>query len=1122
MNSKYVNYSIQQVKEISVDEIKNASFSDLGTLSKAQVAALTESQIEAFFDRRLILPFTDKTGATYLILDSNKNGLSENGLFDTGLGQNFLAGLLNNGNPVVVTNVNPGVDDARSVIFGTTQLVLPTFAELKSLFANNGISGSPGGTLSNGWTFGSLQIADMGSGGTHQYLDQPFFTSAWNSWSEDHPFFVVFRKISLTPSYAITAGQSVVNEGSTASFNLLTKNIASGTKLNYSLSGVTASDITSGSLTGTVTVDANGAATITVPVASDRLTEGKETMTVSVQGVSASTVIQDTSTQPVVNPETGNYYELVVRKDGVSWEQAKNIASGMYFNGVQGYLATITSANEDSVAFSVVAAQEDKSLYTALGGTDEGSEGNWRWATGPENGTKISYSNWAPGEPNNGWGWENPSQNVMAYMPVSWSVNSYGKWDDGWTDPAKHGQPRFSAILVEYGVPKPKSTYDLKSSASSVDEGSTAIFTLKTANVAAGTVLNYTLAGVTSDDIVGGGLSGVITVNNQGTATITVPIAADKTSDGPETMTVTVESTSASVIINDTKETTPNHLILPSAASVDEGNVATFTVQGTNVRAGSSAAYRLSGLNAEDITGGQVNGRITFDDLGMATVTVPIAADNKTEGSESLTVTVGSATSTITVNDTSKSTSQYYLSASDGIVDEGKVATFTISAEDAKPGTKIPYTISGSGITAKDIVNGKLSGSVAVGADNSATITIPIAADKLTEGDEDLTVTLTGLDVSETITIEDTSTAAVAVPTYTLEANESSIKEGESAEFLLETTGVTAGTKLKYTISGVSNADLANKKLTGTVEVSEDGSATITIPTASDALTEGSETLTLTVNGQKASVVLLDDNSVNVSETVLEGSEITLYKASLGGHALAAPGLKVGDALDDFVPLKASAIKDYALPKGLSAVLGYEDGSFGLIIKTGTGSKASFSEQKFSEDGIAKGKLAKLSAAQVLAKETTAQTDLNGDGVIGEVITEVYDSDGDANQQDYGLYKTSSGAVVLGAVDQAEGDKVGVGVALMASKTKGWVVPSGTSVSGIAITDGGSLEVLTLKGKQYSAQKFDPETGLIKGKVIALKTAQLDAREYYYEIDLTGDGDISLVGQENIPVGWNL
>jgi hypothetical protein len=37
-----------------------------------------------------------------------------------------------------------------------------------------------------------------------------------------------------------------------------------------------------------------------------------------------------------------------------------------------------------------------------------------------------------------------------------------------------------------------------------------------------------------------------------------------------------------------------------------------------------------------------------------------------------------------------------------------------------------------------------------------------------------------------------------------------------------------------------------------------------------------------------------------------------------------------------------------------------------------------------------------------------------------------------------------------------------------------------------------------------------------------LKTAQVDAREYYYGIDLTGDDQISIVGQDKVPAGWEL
>ena len=852
----------------------------------------------------------------------------------------------------------------------------------------------------------------------------------------------------------------------------------------------------------------------------------------------------------------GHYYEAV--ETNVTWSQALDQASRQSYRGLQGYLVTVTSSEEnDFVHYSVVNTSAITGWGsfagyqgTWIGGSDSEIEGVWRWMSGPEKGTVFANSSSAKNvsaaqghfadflssvhEGSSRVNYDYAVSQVPAVgktLPYGWVNELF--WDDvpeniGSADVLEYGPAQYgvgNGYVIEYGG-LPVSVRIVPSTVS-VTEGNQLKIEFFTTNIEWGKTVDYLISGVSSADISGTALSGSLAVSEDGVngkAVLNLDISADIVIDGDETLTVTAGGTSTSVQILDTSKppSTTTYSISPSASSVNEGAIAKFTVSAEGTIAGTTVAYILSGLSAEDITGGEVSGSLVLDTLGMGTISVPIAADGKTEGSEPLTVTVGSTTSTITVNDTSKSTSQYYLSAADGIVEEGKIATFTISAEDAKPGTKIPYTISGSGITAKDIVNGKLSGSVAVGADNSATITIPIAADKLTEGDEDLTVTLTSLGVSETVTIEDTSTAPVAVPTYTLEASESSIKEGESAEFQLETTGVTPGTKLKYTITGVSNADLANKKLNGTVEVGGDGTATITIPTATDALTEGTETLTLSINGQRASVALLDDNSVKVSETVLEGSKITLYKSSLGGHALAAPGLKAGHALDDFVPLKASAIKDYALPKGLSAVLGYEDGSFGLIIKAGTGSKASFSEQKFSDDGIAKGKANKLSTAQVLAKETVSDTDINGDGVIGEVIVEVYDGDGDVNQQDYGLYKTSSGAVVLGAVDLAEGDTASTSVTLMASKTKGWVVPSGTSVVGIAITVGGSLEVLTLRSKQYSAQKFDAETGLIKGKATALKTAQIDAREYYYEIDLKGDGDINLVGQETMPSGWDV
>ena len=105
---------------------------------------------------------------------------------------------------------------------------------------------------------------------------------------------------SSLPTYKLTTLDSTVNEGSTATFTVSTTNVASGTSLAYALSGVSASDITGGSLTGTTTVDVNGQATILIPLAADQATEGDESLTLTVQGQSASTTVRDTSLAPTI------------------------------------------------------------------------------------------------------------------------------------------------------------------------------------------------------------------------------------------------------------------------------------------------------------------------------------------------------------------------------------------------------------------------------------------------------------------------------------------------------------------------------------------------------------------------------------------------------------------------------------------------------------------------------------------------------------------------------------------------------------------------------------------------------------------------------------------------------
>lgn len=96
---------------------------------------------------------------------------------------------------------------------------------------------------------------------------------------------------------------------------------------------------------------------------------------------------------------TNNYYEFVAGT--FSWTEALAAAATMTFNGRAGHLVTITSQGEDTFV---------RSLYDGFAwgaASDEGDEGNFTWRAGPEAGQGLTYSAWAPGEPNNGGYGEN-------------------------------------------------------------------------------------------------------------------------------------------------------------------------------------------------------------------------------------------------------------------------------------------------------------------------------------------------------------------------------------------------------------------------------------------------------------------------------------------------------------------------------------------------------------------------------------------------------------------------------------------------------------------------------------------------------------------------------------------
>ena len=106
----------------------------------------------------------------------------------------------------------------------------------------------------------------------------------------------VSPSVPPTPTYAIGRSLSAVNEGSSVTFTLSTTNVANGTVLPYTISGISANDVTTGSLTGSFTVS-NNLATATITMSADQLTEGAETATLTLNNAAASNfvLVNDTS-----------------------------------------------------------------------------------------------------------------------------------------------------------------------------------------------------------------------------------------------------------------------------------------------------------------------------------------------------------------------------------------------------------------------------------------------------------------------------------------------------------------------------------------------------------------------------------------------------------------------------------------------------------------------------------------------------------------------------------------------------------------------------------------------------------------------------------------------------------
>ena len=146
-------------------------------------------------------------------------------------------------------------------------------------------------------------------------------------------------------------------------------------------------------------------------------------------------------------PSTGHYYEYVPAV-GITWTSAKAAAELRTYYGLQGYLATLTTAEEAQLC------GEQSAGAGWIGGSDAEIEGTWKWVTGPEfgtvfwyglaNGYSPNFSFWNTGEPNQ------TGDEDYAHITAP-GVGILGSWNDLRNTGEADGNFQPKGYIVEYG-----------------------------------------------------------------------------------------------------------------------------------------------------------------------------------------------------------------------------------------------------------------------------------------------------------------------------------------------------------------------------------------------------------------------------------------------------------------------------------------------------------------------------------------------------------------------------------------------------------------------------------------------------------------------------------------------
>ena len=114
----------------------------------------------------------------------------------------------------------------------------------------------------------------------------------------------------------------------------------------------------------------------------------------------------------------GHWYKIIWDDTIKDWKSAVQ-----YCRDQNGYLATITTQEENDFLYSYIKQKGYSSAYFGL--SDEESEGTWIW----ENGEEVTYTNWHSGKPNAESSSENYAMFYYKYSDGTWNDGSFKEFE---------------------------------------------------------------------------------------------------------------------------------------------------------------------------------------------------------------------------------------------------------------------------------------------------------------------------------------------------------------------------------------------------------------------------------------------------------------------------------------------------------------------------------------------------------------------------------------------------------------------------------------------------------------------------------------------------------------------